>query len=341
MASSFDRWEKDPFFIAAEEIQESADRMESAYRTWIHATRDSSCMWNSDELRRDLHTALGTTKWQLEEFKRACGSSYSKTMREGESPRNRHQDFIAAIEHKVTKVDSFLNESVLSAGKASLPWVRLDEGEQNELALFLSGMPESESNNPTVSNNRDNENPQLNDKDYGSNSRNFHISSGWGEATEETSHGHRRAASASPDIGSWKIAVSDDAQQSSSSSGSRGPMHKIPSLSAFLSSVEPVKLNWPRNGYRKLKAVDHHKETDSALLPMVELNRGTNASNERSKNYLDGLDDCYDKQLHGWHGSIQRQLQRSQYQLQYSQPVRITVLVVILCLIVLIACRAM
>lgn len=26
MASSFDRWEKDPFFNAAEEVQESADR---------------------------------------------------------------------------------------------------------------------------------------------------------------------------------------------------------------------------------------------------------------------------------------------------------------------------
>lgn len=26
MASAFDRWEKDPFFSAAEEVQESADR---------------------------------------------------------------------------------------------------------------------------------------------------------------------------------------------------------------------------------------------------------------------------------------------------------------------------
>jgi hypothetical protein len=26
MATSYDRWEKDPFFLAAEEVQESADR---------------------------------------------------------------------------------------------------------------------------------------------------------------------------------------------------------------------------------------------------------------------------------------------------------------------------
>lgn len=62
MASSFDRWEKDPFFSAAEEVQESADRIESTYRTWVHAMKDDSSIWNYDELDRDLRTALGTTK---------------------------------------------------------------------------------------------------------------------------------------------------------------------------------------------------------------------------------------------------------------------------------------
>ncbi|TKY57874.1 hypothetical protein E2542_SST14928 [Spatholobus suberectus] len=157
------------------------------------------------------------------------------------------------------------------------------------------------------------------------------------------SHGHRRAASASADIGFWKISARDDAQQASSSSGSSGPMHKVPSLSGFLSSMESVsKLKWPRNGYGKLKAVGHHKETDSALLPTAELNRGTNARCERSKSGLDSFDECYDEQLYGWYGAIRRQLQRSQYQMQYSQPVRIAVwIVVLLCFIALIAFRAM
>jgi hypothetical protein len=39
--------------------------MESTYRTWIHATKDSSSMWNPIELRRDLLTTLGTAKWQV------------------------------------------------------------------------------------------------------------------------------------------------------------------------------------------------------------------------------------------------------------------------------------
>ncbi|XP_057721748.1 syntaxin-61-like [Arachis stenosperma] len=71
MTSNFDRWEKDPFFEAAEEVQESADRLESAYRTWIRSTKDDCSVWNSVELRRDLNTALGTAKWQLDEFNRA------------------------------------------------------------------------------------------------------------------------------------------------------------------------------------------------------------------------------------------------------------------------------
>ncbi|KAL2318479.1 hypothetical protein Fmac_032355 [Flemingia macrophylla] len=342
MASNFDRWEKDPFFNAAEEVQESADRMESTYRTWIHATKDASSMWNPDELCRDLRTALGTAKWQLEEFERAVKSSYSKSL--GEEARNRHRDFITAIEDKIVKVEHLLNASVVPGGRVSLPWFRLDEEEQNELALFLSGTPAAASDDPTWSNSRGIEHQQLSDVVLASNcSKDFHVSSGWGEPKEEMSHGnHRRAASAGADIGFWKISVHDDAQQWSSSSGSSGPMHKVPSLSGFLSSMESVpRLKWPRNGYRKLKSADHDEEADAALLPKTELNMGNNARCERSKSGLDGSDECYDKQLYGWYGALRRQLQRSQYQIQYRQPVRIAVwIVVLLCFIALIAFHA-
>lgn len=39
--------------------------MESTYRTWVHAKKDESTMWDVEELSRDLHTTLGTTKWQV------------------------------------------------------------------------------------------------------------------------------------------------------------------------------------------------------------------------------------------------------------------------------------
>lgn len=114
MASNLDQWEKDPFFSAAEEVQDSADRyyyqlllfpcfssmgfqeafplpsltydwkgfcffclcvcvcvvyvcfgrMESKYRRWIHRKGDAVDS-SSDDLRRELQTTLGTTKWQV------------------------------------------------------------------------------------------------------------------------------------------------------------------------------------------------------------------------------------------------------------------------------------
>ncbi|KAG4391956.1 hypothetical protein AAZX31_04G043400 [Glycine max] len=327
MASSFDRWEKDPFFNAAEEVQESADRMESTYRTWIHAMRDASSPWNCDELRRDLQTTLGTAKWQLEEFERAARSSYSKVS--SEDARNRHRDFIHAIGGKIKKVEHSLQESVHSGSKASLPWMRLDEGERDELASFLSGIPAAGGKGLIECVGRDCESLQTN---YSSN---LLVSSGWGssEAAPEKSHGHRRAASADADIGNWKITVSDDVQQSSSSNGSSGPtpMHKVASLSGFFGSMETIsKLKWPKNGYRKLKAVNPCEEVDKALLAPAGLNGGIKAYYERSKSCLDNGDECYDKQLQGWYGALHRQLQRSQYQMQYNRPVQMAVWAVIL-----------
>jgi len=194
---------------------------------------------------------------QLEEFERAVMSSYGKIS--SDEARSRHRQFITAIEDKIMKVEHSISESV---GHASLPWLRLDEGEQDELALFLSGKPEI--------NSMDIEDPPVTNF-----SKDFHVSSGWGESKEEISLGHRRVVSANADIGFWKISVHDDAQQWSSSSGSSGPMHNnAPSLSGFLSSMESVsKLKWPRNAYRKLKTVDHHRETDGTLLPTAEFNR--------------------------------------------------------------------
>ncbi|KAK4277423.1 hypothetical protein QN277_015425 [Acacia crassicarpa] len=334
MASSFDRWEKDPFFTAAEEVQESADRMESTYRTWTHAKNDASSSWDSEELRRDLQTSLGTAKWQLEEFERAVNTSYGKIS--SDEARNRHHDFIAAIQENVRKVEKSLQESTVSDGKAPLPWLRLNEGERNELALFLSGTPKK-------SKGRDNECKQLSDKDSGSISKNP-LSSEWkpSETKEQSSHGHRRIASASADFSSWKIAVSDDVQPYSSSNGSSGLVHKVPSFSGFFNSMESVpEIKWPKNAFRKLKALDNNQGADGALLPSSELNRGISVCYERSKSYLDSDDKCYDKQLYGWYGAIQRQLQRSQYLMQYSRPVLIVFWMVLsLSLIVLVAFRA-
>ncbi|KAG6674526.1 hypothetical protein I3843_15G042400 [Carya illinoinensis] len=340
MASSFDRWEKDPFFSAAEEVQESADRMESTYRTWIHAEKDDSSLWDSEELRRDLHTALGTTKWQLEEFERAVQTSYVKSS--SDDTRGRHHEFVIAIEDQISKIENSLQVSTLSEGKASLPWMRLDEGECNELASFLLGSSTSEDKTPGKCNRKDIENPQVTDKgsrpDCSENSRH---SAECMEAREGKSHGHRRTASASADIGAWKIFIPDDGHQQNYSKEQTGlPVRKIPSLSVFPSSMESAsKLKWSKNGFRKWKAMDRQQEADAAFLQSPQLSKGINACYERSKSCLDGCNDSYDKQLYGWYGAIQRQLQRSQYQMQYSRPVQVTFwIALLLCLLFLMSC---
>ena len=60
---------------------------------------------------------------QLEEFERAVRSSYGKVS--SEEVRNRHRDFITAIEDKNVKIEHALSESVDPGCKEAIPWLRL------------------------------------------------------------------------------------------------------------------------------------------------------------------------------------------------------------------------
>ncbi|KAL0798882.1 hypothetical protein Bca101_054057 [Brassica carinata] len=272
MTTSLDRWEKDPFFAAAEQVQESADRMESAYRTWIK--RGSSNVCDSDQLHRDLHAALGTTKWQLDEFQRAVQSSYDNHL--SDETRDRHSEFTFVMETQVAKIEKSLKEA--DDGKGTPRWVRLDEDDRNELALFLTGPSESGKT-------------QLSSK-------------------EAKAHGHRRTASATPDIGAWNIAVSvDGLMQKPSGEPLVRPPRKVPSVSGFLNFMEPGS----KNCVRKWKALDRQGDSDAVLLLPIQRNQQVvNGCPERDKSCMEGEEDCYEKQLqvHGWYGAIQRQLQR-------------------------------
>lgn len=213
---------------------------------------------------------------QLEEFARAVKSSYARSS--CEDARDRHHEFIVAIEDQISKIENSLREAALSEGKASQPWVRLDEGECNELAFFLSGPSASKERVIALSNDRDGENLRGTDKESAPGcSKNSCGSAEWGsqKTREEKPHGHRRTASASADIGVWKIAVFDDAYLPSSSAMMvEQPVRKIPSFSGFISSMETAsKLKWSKNGFRKWKAVDRHEDADAALLPSSQLSR--------------------------------------------------------------------
>lgn len=92
---------------------------------------------NLDELCRELQTALGTAKWQLEEFERAVRLSYGHGREDNSTTR--HRQFIVAIENQISRVEAALRESFLEEGKQPLRWVNLDEEERDDLAAFLSG----------------------------------------------------------------------------------------------------------------------------------------------------------------------------------------------------------
>ncbi|KAI3874976.1 hypothetical protein MKW98_019549 [Papaver atlanticum] len=134
--NSFDLWQKDVFFSAAEEVQNSADIMESVYRTWVRETKEGLESDDySDELRREVQTALGTAKWQLDEFERAVRLSH----RIDDNRTTRHKQFISVIEGQIARVETALRAALTEEGNEPLRWVNLDEEERDDLAAFLSG----------------------------------------------------------------------------------------------------------------------------------------------------------------------------------------------------------
>ncbi|XP_023531163.1 uncharacterized protein LOC111793489 isoform X2 [Cucurbita pepo subsp. pepo] len=137
VARSFDLWQKDAFFSAAEEVQESADILESIYRTWLRERKARLMLDDLDAFTRELRTALGTTKWQLEEFEKAVRLSYRH---HGDDTKlERHRQFIDAIENQIFCVEESLREYFVEEGKQPLKWVNLNEEECDDLAAFLSG----------------------------------------------------------------------------------------------------------------------------------------------------------------------------------------------------------
>ncbi|XP_077220344.1 uncharacterized protein LOC143854344 [Tasmannia lanceolata] len=198
MSSNFEQWEKDPFFPAAEEVQESADRMESAYRRWIRGRKD-------DYEFRELHTALSIAKWQLEEFERAVRSCVT------EDARTRHRQFVISIDNQVSTIEDSIRNLVLEDGKAEMPWVQLDKQENDEPALFLTGLPPDGDMTVEGKDEERNSLQMIGDTmtDFSKNSCHSIELDMKEPREEEKVHGHRRMASASADIGILKIVVSD------------------------------------------------------------------------------------------------------------------------------------
>ncbi|XP_039128548.1 uncharacterized protein LOC120264776 isoform X1 [Dioscorea cayenensis subsp. rotundata] len=144
--NSFGRWEADPLFSAAEVVQDSADRMESVFQMLLHEQKlvqgessDSKLLGQIQYHRRDLLTALETTKWQLEDFERAV--NFAASSDKSNSRQNaivKHREFIIAIREQSAQVERGLASSTTDFDRNS-QWAALNEQDRDGLASSLSG----------------------------------------------------------------------------------------------------------------------------------------------------------------------------------------------------------
>ncbi|XP_020262020.1 uncharacterized protein LOC109838022 isoform X2 [Asparagus officinalis] len=147
MAESFSRWESDPLFCAAEVVQDSADRMESVYRSLLHEQKlalddpsDGKLFSSLQSHRRDLTTALETTRWQLEDFEREVNfAALSDESKSREIAILKHKQFIRAIREQILQVEKSVQDSSKEYPRSYPQWTNLDEQDKDMLTSFLSG----------------------------------------------------------------------------------------------------------------------------------------------------------------------------------------------------------
>uniref|UniRef100_A0A1D1XS93 Syntaxin-61 n=1 Tax=Anthurium amnicola TaxID=1678845 RepID=A0A1D1XS93_9ARAE len=147
MAGSSMGWESDPLFPAAEVVQDSADRMDSLYRLLMHEwnlvheeSKDSKLLSSIQYHKRDLVTAVETTKWQLEDFERAVDfAALSDETGSRENAISTHRQFINAIREQIVLVDKCLEEISFGDSNRSMQWTNLNEPDAVGLSFFLSG----------------------------------------------------------------------------------------------------------------------------------------------------------------------------------------------------------
>ncbi|EFJ27965.1 hypothetical protein SELMODRAFT_412031 [Selaginella moellendorffii] len=172
MASNLSFWELDPFFPAAEEVQNSTDRMESIYRAWKYTQgvaqetpEDSSIIAAVKANKRDLITALDTVRWQLEEFARAvkvATNAAAERVYLGEDAKSRHTQFVNAIQSQVCNMEKEIGDCL---EKKKLKYASIGEADSKCLALFLSGSDDVDSSSPTAIAVQEREVEQGNDND--------------------------------------------------------------------------------------------------------------------------------------------------------------------------------
>ncbi|XP_074587187.1 uncharacterized protein LOC141843064 isoform X1 [Curcuma longa] len=327
MATTFERWEKDPFFAAAEEVQNSADRLESVFKKCVHKRENASKSaggnrFSSGELERELHTVLGTAKWQLEELEHAVKLN-DEALSAGEDVRARHGEFVSAIGNRILAIEDFVRETHQETGKNTLTWVQLDESERDELAKFLSS-PTAKERKEIISSATNG-----NDwNDFATNNRETLIIRSKNPLEDGKVYAYPRSASCAGDLGACKITIRSEGEDTSEKSSDDRPNLPTPRVFSFsvLSNAldSKSKMPWCKYEFKKWTAQNQNDLIESVPLRNHELRQEYNPYYERSKSNLSQYGQVtYANYLYGYLGAFQRLLQRSQYHVRYSYRVKL------------------
>uniref|UniRef100_A0A452Z7S2 Syntaxin 6/10/61 N-terminal domain-containing protein n=1 Tax=Aegilops tauschii subsp. strangulata TaxID=200361 RepID=A0A452Z7S2_AEGTS len=145
MAEGFGRWESDPLFPAAECVQDSADRMDGVYRLLLHEKKviqddtSDAKLHAPIQYERDVATALGTTKWQLEQFEREVNAAaFSDKSTSRENAILKFRQFIRAIAEQISEVEESLKTLRTDFSRTPKSPYSSSEQDGDGLASFLS-----------------------------------------------------------------------------------------------------------------------------------------------------------------------------------------------------------
>lgn len=200
----------------------------------------------------------------------------------GEDTRARHSEFMLAIGSRISALENSLRETNFKAGEGSLTWVRLDEGENDELAQFLSytsledrkeipiaSAIDVKVGNDLIRTNGDRSKDSCHSKQLSSLHR-----------EDQKVHNIHRSASCAGDIGACAITIpseGEDTSERSSDDRSNLPPPRVLSLSGLSSALDSTsRMRWYKNGFKKWSAQDRHDVMESIPLRNHEPSQVTN-----------------------------------------------------------------
>ncbi|KAG8046838.1 hypothetical protein GUJ93_ZPchr0008g13448 [Zizania palustris] len=341
-----EQWQKDGFFPAAEEVQESADLMESIYRTWMRERHSGANVDEVNDLQRELQTALGTAKWQLEQFARAVSLSNDKYSLE-EGTLARRQQFVVAMEDQISQVEKTINDYSINIDRRGLNWVKLDDEERDDFVAFLSAPAQLSQETKKRENNYHSPSKQKSvlvgvngHRDTTVISKDRHktevapreISNVQSETCclAEQLNGHTKNLSSGDDH--WKIDIADDKDDERKLSSSKvEASSQATTISGILKTTESfTRVRWFRNSLWKAKSDEHlplrydmPNHLDWRFITLLA--QRFNGLTERSRSCFSGWKE--NSRIYGRMGGLH--IQGQQHNIQFGRSIRITLLLVL------------